>query len=126
MVIDASVLLAVMFGEAHGAWALRQLEKNAADLVMSTVNLTEVLIKLRKMSPGRYEAARGLLARKPIRYVAPDVAQAEIAADARLRYPLNLGDCFAYALAVVEDCAILTLDEDFRSVDRPILLPGAG
>ncbi len=36
---------------------------------------------------------------------------------------LNLGDCFAYALACAEGCGILTLDRDFRSVDVPVDLP---
>lgn len=44
---------------------------------------------------------------------------ADIAARARLTFPLNLGDCFAYALARAEQCPILTLDEDFRAVDVP-------
>jgi uncharacterized protein with PIN domain len=58
-----------------------------------------------------------------LRYVPPSVEQARVAAQARLRFPLNLGDCFAYALAVEEDTSILTLDTDFRAVDRPVILP---
>ena len=123
MVVDSCVLLAVMFDEPGAPWALERLEENAGGLLMSTVSLTEVLIKLRRLSPSRYELARGLLASKSISYVAPDVAQAEIAAEAGLRYPLNLGDCFVYALAVVEGCAILTMDRDFRVVDRPTVIP---
>ena len=41
----------------------------------------------------------------------------------RLIFPLNLGDCFAYALAVAQDSPILTLDADFRAVDRPVIRP---
>jgi hypothetical protein len=44
-------------------------------------------------------------------------------ANGRVKYPLNLGDCFAYALAVAEGCPILAADRDFRCVDRPVLLP---
>ena len=58
-----------------------------------------------------------------IRFVPPDVRQARIVAEARLRYPLNLGDCFAYALAVTEDCPLLAIDSDFRNVDRIVLSP---
>ena len=39
-----------------------------------------------------------------------------LAVAARLRWPLNLGDCFAYALAIREESPILTLDEDFLRV----------
>ena len=52
-----------------------------------------------------------------IRLVPPTPSHAEIAAAARLRYPLNLGDCFAYALAKDEDRRLLTLDRDFRRSD---------
>lgn len=72
------------------------------------------------MSAGAIEAE---LLSSGIRFIPPDVQQARIAAEARLRYPLNLGDCFAYALASVEDCPILALDGDFRSVDVPVLTP---
>ena len=55
----------------------------------------------------------------------PTESHAEIAARARLRYPLNLGDCFAYALAKDEDQALLTLDRDFRRSDLKVILPRA-
>ena len=58
-----------------------------------------------------------------IRIVGPTRRQAEMAAAARLRFPLNLGDCFAYALAMDEDCPLLTLDKDFRSTDIRVVLP---
>ncbi len=48
--------------------------------------------------------------------MAPDVEQARF---------LNLGDCFAYALAKTMDLKLLTLDLDFRAVDVPLVLPGA-
>ena len=62
-----------------------------------------------------------MLLTSSIRFVAPDKSQAEIAADARMRLPLNLGDCFAYALAKSENCRILTLDEGFRETDVPLV-----
>lgn len=63
------------------------------------------------------------IASSGIRFVAPDARQARIAARARLSFPLNLGDCFAYALASVEGAPILTTDADFRSVDVQVVLP---
>ena len=90
---------------------------------MSTVNLTECLILLKDRQPTLYEELEcGILA-SGIRFVAPDVEQALVAAAARLRYPLNLGDCFAYALARSEGSAILAVDRDFRTVDLPVVLP---
>jgi ribonuclease VapC len=123
MVVDTSVLLAVFFAEADGEWAARKLAEHAPELRMSTVNLTETLIRVRDQQPQNYEMVERELLASGIRFVPPDVEQAKIAAEARLRYPLNLGDCFAYALATVENCPILTRDGDFRAVDRPVLLP---
>lgn len=123
MVVDTSVLLAVFFAEPDGEWAAKQLADHAPELRMSTVNLTEVLIRVRDRQPQLYEKIEAELLSSGIRFVPPDVEQARIAAEARIRYPLNLGDCFAYALAVSESCPILALDRDFRVVDRPVLLP---
>jgi ribonuclease VapC len=123
LVVDTSILMAILFEEPHAEWCVEQLSVSASALRMSTVNLAEVLILLRDRQPQLYDELEDQLMQLGIRFVPPDVEQARVAAGARLRYPLNLGDCFAYALACAEDCAILTLDEDFRAVDRHVLLP---
>ncbi len=123
MVVDTSALLAIFFAEPHAEWAVAQMEEHAADLRMSTVNLTEALIRIRDLQPQLYDKMEAELLSSGILFIPPDVRQAQIAAEARLRLPLNLGDCFAYALATVEDCPILAVDSDFRSIDRPVLLP---
>jgi ribonuclease VapC len=124
-VVDTSVLLAVFFAEPDAEWAAARLAEHATELRMSTVNLTETLIRIRDRQPHLYETLEAELLSSGIRFVLPDVEQARIAAEARLRYPLNLGDCFAYALATVESCPILARDRDFRAVDRPVVLPEA-
>lgn len=123
MVVDTSILLAVLFGEPEGGWAADRLNENAGALRMSTVNLAETLILLRDRQPARYEELEADVLDSGIRFVPPDVEQARIASEARLRLPLNLGDCFAYALARVEGVPLLTLDRDFRRVDVPVQLP---
>jgi ribonuclease VapC len=123
MVVDTSVLLALAFAEPHAAWAAAQLDANAGDLCMSTVNLAEVLIHLRDRRPDAIAELEERVLTLGLRYVPPSVEQARVAAEARLRYPLNLGDCFAYALAVEQGTSILTLDTDFRAVDRPVVMP---
>ena len=60
-----------------------------------------------------------------MRLIPPTREQAETAAGARLRFPLNPGDCFAYALANHEECSLLTLDNDFRKTDLNVVLPKA-
>ncbi len=109
--------LAVLLIHLKGPAVARMLEANSMDLRMSTINLTETLILLQDRQPQLFEGLKVLLLGSNIRFVAPDPIQATIAADARLRLPLNLGDCFAYALCKTEDCSLLTLDEDFKKTD---------
>lgn len=125
MVVDASPLLAIVFNERFGPWALDQFEANSNTLLMSTVNYAEALILVRDRQPAAYEQIREAIENLPIRLVPPTSHHAEIAAAARLKYPLNLGDCFCYALAKEENCPLLTLDRDFRRVDVPVILPRA-
>jgi uncharacterized protein with PIN domain len=87
------------------------------------LNLAESLILIRDRQPALADDLESRLLTSGIRFVAPDTTQAQTAARARLRFPLNLGDCFAYALAVAEACPILTIDPDFRVVDRPVVRP---
>ncbi len=123
MVIDTSALLAVFFNEAYGPWVTDRLTESKTALRMSTVNYSEALILIQDRQPHLFEELRTRLLRSPIRMVPPSQGQAEIAAEARLRYPLNLGDCFAYALAKDEQVALLTLDRDFRRTDLSLVLP---
>ena len=124
MVVDTSTLLAVFFFDPGTEWAIAQLEEHAAALRMSTVNLTETLVRLRDRQPQLADELENEILDSGIRLVPPDVEQCRLAAAARARLPLNLGDCFAYALAVREGVPILTLDPGFRRVDHPVVLPG--
>ncbi len=123
MVVDTSALLAVFFNEKAGPWVLDQLQANATDVAMSTVNYAELLILVRDRQPKAYREIREALEGSSIRLIPPTAHQAEIAVSARLRFPLNLGDCFAYALAKDENRRLLTLDRDFRRSDLEVILP---
>ena len=123
VVVDTSVLLAIVFDESHANWAVQELARHEGAVSMSTINLTETLIRIRDRQPDLADSIEAWIFRSSIRFVPPDVEQARIAAEARLRYPLNLGDCFVYALAVVESSSILAIDRDFRAVDRPWIAP---
>jgi ribonuclease VapC len=123
MVVDTSAVLAVFFAEPYGAWAAAQMQTHARELRMSTVNLAEALVLIRDRQPTLADELAERLLTSGIRFVPPDVEQARIAADARLRLPLNFGDCFAYALAVTTRTALLAVDADFRAVDTAVVLP---
>ena len=90
---------------------------------MGTVNDAELLILARDRQPKAFDDVGEMIGSSPIRLVPPTAHQAEIAATARLRYRLNLGDCFACALAREEHSSLLTLDRDFRRTDVAAILP---
>ena len=121
MVVDTSALLAVFFHEKKGSAVAKILESSAAELRMSTVNLAEVLVLLQDRQPQLALGIQEELFKSSIRFVPPSIRHAQIASDARMRFPLNLGDCFAYALAMDEGCPILTLDKDFRKTDASLV-----
>lgn len=126
MVIDTSVLLAILFAEPLGEWALQHLEQHEGFLVLSTVNYAEALILIQDRQPHLADQLTDLLASCSIQRIPPSAEVAELAAQARLRYPLNLGDCFAYALAKQREDSLITLDRDFRSLDIAVILPPRG
>ena len=103
---------------------VRAAREYADRLLMSTVNYAEALILIQDRQPHLFAELRDALQSSSIRLVAPTPEHAETAAAARLRYPLNLGDCFAYALARHEDVPLLTLDRDFRRTGLKLVLPG--
>lgn len=123
MIVDTSAVLAVFFGEPEASKVAEQFEKNKTKLRMSTVNLTETLILLRDRYPSDFPKVEEKLLKSPIRFEPPTTRQAQIAAAARLRFPLNLGACFAYALAVDSRLPLLTLDRDFLHTDITVVLP---
>lgn len=122
MVIDSSAILAVYFEEPTALWVSRQID-TAERVLMSTVNLGESLMRIRDKHPATAdELERKLLAGRT-EFIPPDTTQAIIAARARFQFPLNLGDCFAYALAKTRNLPLLTLDRDFRATDISVILP---
>jgi ribonuclease VapC len=123
MVIDTSAALSFLFEESSAQWVLQQIDLRRGPLLMSTINLAETIILLRSRLLEGAELLESSLLSSGIDFVPPTVEQARIASDARLRFPLNLGDCFAYALSRVEKLPVLTLDEDFRRCDCPLLMP---
>lgn len=123
IVVDASAVLAVLFEEPD-AMALRRAMLAAQGGVMSAVNYWEVLVRARAgRGPDGRALAEALLAEMNIAVVAADADEARAAADAFQRFGkrsaagLNLGDCFAYALAAREGEGLLFKGDDFTKTD---------
>ena len=123
MVVDSSALLAVLFAEPQ-AERIAQILSEAENPIISAVNYTECLIRVLDRAPDAAETLERALAGFALEVVPVDRFLASIAAAARLRYPINLGDCFAYALAKSRKLPLLTLDGDFSKTDIQLVAVG--
>jgi ribonuclease VapC len=124
VIVDSSALIAILFKEPDGR---RYLEALAAEERPAASAVT--FVETAMVTEGRGGAAAGaeldvLLAELSIETVAVDARQAHMARDAWRRYGkgrhpagLNLGDCFAYALAKARGEPLLFKGEDFARTD---------
>jgi ribonuclease VapC len=123
MVVDASAILSLVFAEPTDSWVRKQMKSHQGRLLVSTVTLAEILIVMRSRLGEDTLREESVIVNNDLSFEPPTIDHARIAAFARLKFPLNIGDCFVYALALTEGQPILTLDQDFRKCDLPVLLP---
>lgn len=122
IVVDASAVLAIHLAEPErDAFTAKLL---ASPSVMSPIGVWEVLVRAHAIDgqAGRERADR-LITNFGIEIPSIDAATARLAADAFIRFgkrtpaALNLGDCFAYALAKQRNASLLYKGEDFAKTD---------
>jgi ribonuclease VapC len=122
IVVDASALLSVLLAE-DGHLEFEQILASADTLQISAVNWFEVLLRLAGTETGLAdaEAVRKTFA---IAIAPVDGATVDAALVAHLRFGkgrhpagLNLGDCFAYALAQSQKAPLLFKGADFAQTD---------
>jgi ribonuclease VapC len=124
MVIDTSVVIAILAGEPEEDGFYRKI-KSAPRLYMSVVNLVEAAAVLMHRGSGDIEyQLDAFLARACVEIVPADETQAHVARDAYRRFgkgrhpaKLNIGDCFAYALAIRTGDPLLFKGNDFGQTD---------
>jgi ribonuclease VapC len=128
IVVDASAVIAMLFGEpSSGALAARLAAE--ADRVISVASYIEsgTVLAGRRRSD-RLKAIGDLdafLATAGIELAPTDARQARVALRARIRYgrgmgqggALNFGDTFSYALAKTLDAPLLFVGNDFAGTD---------
>jgi ribonuclease VapC len=124
MVIDRSVMVAILLGEPDARAFAAAIEQDTPRLFSAASLLeTSIVIETRKGDEGARDLDL-LIYRAGIEIVAVDAEQAEIARMAWRRYgkgrhpaSLNYGDCFAYALAKAAGSPLLYKGDDFSRTD---------
>ncbi len=130
IVVDTSVIIAVIFGEQSAVGLVtRLLEEPAGERRMSAASYIEAgtVIAGRKTANPSAAVAQldALLGDMRIDLVAVEGSQARAALQARIRYgkgmghggALNFGDCFSYALAKALNAPLLYIGDDFARTD---------
>lgn len=123
IVVDASALVAILLEEPE-ADAFREMMLAADHVRLSPVGYWEAMTRLRGLrgDTGLVElndVINGLAIKiAPVTSVTATLAcEAEAAFGKRTAARLNMGDCFAYALARELDAPLLYKGDDFRRTD---------
>jgi ribonuclease VapC len=125
LVIDTSALFAVLLDEPESARCIEAMSTDT-HLLISAGTLAESGIVARRR--GARVAFDRLMARLKPEIVLVTAADAHLVADADDRWGkgahpsgLNLGDCFAYALAKAKGYPLLCVGDDFFQTDITIV-----
>lgn len=125
MIVDASAILSILFEEPDRRRYSDALMEYQGDAVMSPVNYLELALRLdRGATPELSAAIDPLLEKLDVHLVSVEPEHAGLAREAYRRYgksnhpaKLNLGDCFAYALAKARGEPLLFKGDDFSQTD---------
>ena len=124
MIVDASAFLAILLDEPEAS----QMEDKilmTADPVMSPVNYLEAAVRVDRLG-SEYKSRKfdELFVQLAIAIAPTNIEQAKSAREAYQTFgkgnhpaQLNLGDCFAYALAKARGEPLLFKGDDFRQTD---------
>lgn len=124
MIVDASALLAVLFGEPDADTFNRAISDELEDLLISPINFVEAAIRADQRGAESSKALDEILRISGLKIAAITIHQTRLAREAYQRFgkgnhpaKLNLGDCFAYALAKARGEPLLFKGDDFRKTD---------
>lgn len=125
VVVDTSVLAAVVLGEPDAEAYLGVMQRAIGELTLSAATLVEASIVVEaKQGPDAAADLATLLTSLAVETVPVDAAQAAMAVAAWRRFgkgrhpaALNVADCFAYALATTTGGRLLFKGQDFTQTD---------
>ena len=123
MIVDTSIMVAVSLGESTLDWIVQSIgDAGHHPLRMSWANIAEAAIILSRENALASDSLEEILNRMGIETLESDFAVTRLVAEARLHFPINFGDCFAYAHAKLRGEPLITLDADFLKTDLPRVL----
>ncbi len=124
MIVDASAILAIILDEPDADRFNRAISDELEDLLMSPVNFLEAAVRSDQHSDAASEAFDKIIRISSIKLAEVTKQQTDLAREAYRRYgksnhpaKLNLGDCFAYALAKARGEPLLFKGDDFSQTD---------
>jgi ribonuclease VapC len=130
MFIDASALAAILLGESDGPEFSRAIDDaDATTCVTSPIAVFEAALAVNRSQSGGIERAASvvlnLLRRAGVAILPVDEVAGGLAISAQARFGkgtghparLNLGDCFAYAMAKQHGVSLLYKGADFAQTD---------
>ncbi len=124
IVLDSYALIAYFEDESSADQVkelLQQGEEREKSVLMSIVNWGEVYYALSR-SKGESKAEESILIidQLPITLIEINRAVAYQAAKLKARYAVAFGDCFAAALAMVNQGQVLTGDPEFKNLEKEV------
>ncbi len=124
IVLDSYALIAYFENEKGADRVerfLHQAESSRTPLLLSIVNWGEVYYALYR-SKGEKEAERGILIIDQLPITVVDVNRTITYQAARLKakYAVAFGDCFAGALAMINQALVLTGDPEFKKLEEEV------
>jgi ribonuclease VapC len=124
MIVDASALLAIILNESDADTFNRAISDELEDLLISPINFAEAAIRADKEGAETSTALDDIMRISGIKIAPPSIHQTRLAREAYQKFgkgnhkaKLNLGDCFAYALAKARSEPLLFKGDDFRMTD---------
>lgn len=122
LVLDSFAILAFLMREPGGPLVdefLRDALLGRRALHMTVINLGEVFYRTRRLhDEARAQGALQRVMALPITLHEADMTLTLEAASIKGQYPLSYADCFAAALAMRLDAAVVTGDPEFRQVEH--------
>src|SRR5258708_18886377 len=129
MIIDSSAVMAVIGNDAGDECIIHELAVSPGAWIGAPTQLETGIVLMARLGPrGRTVLAR-FLQENAIQTVAFDDEHAAVALDAYSRFgkgrhpaALNFGDCCTYATASIAGEQLLSVRDDFRQTDLPLVI----